>query len=89
MYFVIFLYDFGGCEYNLSSDFSFFLLFIGYGGGYAPKLLSFLEYIPDIYKISGGHNENLIVAKVDDFGVIIGWLDFFKVLVDVRVEGFL
>lgn len=56
MYLVVFLYDFGGCEYDFPSDFSLGLGFVGDGGGDAPELLSLFEHVPYIDEIPGGDN---------------------------------
>lgn len=86
----IVLFDyFCSCQHNLTPDFSFDLTFIGKRSCYAPEFVVFLEDVPDESEVPGGDNEDFVIRKVNDFGVIIWGLNFLKVLVDVGIEGFL
>lgn len=87
---LVILFDhFGGCQNDLPSNFTFNFFFVGNGGGNTPKLAPLLENIPHVDKISRCHNQNLIIRKVNDLGVIVGRLQYLVVFVDVGIEGLL
>jgi hypothetical protein len=51
-----------------------------------PKLILLLKAIPYVLKVSGGHDEHLLVGEVDEFGISSWSLQDLLEFVDVGVE---
>ena len=87
--FIILLDYFCSRQYNFTSDFSLYFLFSRKRCGHTPKLFSLLKNIPDIYKISWGNDQDLIVGKVNNFCIIVWRFYLFVILIDIGIKRFL
>lgn len=86
---IIFFNNFCCCKNNLTSNFSLLLRLVRNRSGYTPILITLFEHISYINEIPWCYYKHFVIAEINNLCIIIWWLHFFKVLVNVRIERFL
>lgn len=86
---VIFFNNFCSCKNNLTSNFSLLFGFIRNRGCYTPIFVTLFEHISHINEIPWRYNKYFVITQVNNFCIIIRWLHFFIVLVNVGIKRFL